>query len=428
MGASDQRRRQQQQWLDDNSMSKNDDGNDKDNARTSVFTTATTTTTTSANNPLYANDDDEDGGGVEGSPASVLVNYFLKSHGGAHALQCLCSLLASSAGVASLALSSSKQYPRMKVTLLKRTMLFAMIKHVSGLFAAVLVAARAIPEVGLRKSRMWMEQLALDPVSQYIFYAACVLLWLPSTSPASASSGRMQNLVMFSPDETKLPWITAILVGPILLREIVSTILVISDVLVLWVTTSTTPSMDESEKDGNGQRNVQVVQTLLQIGRSTTNAFMSLLVTPTTWRSADPAMRQQILAKLTSQVSLILEVLVGVIMLLDAIGRVGQWIFGTATVGDDHKPLFLDVVKRLICARIYLQFLWRRKRKIHKLVTNIRGGSSQLPFHVLDILMDPFKSMGLEKPKTRRQHDKDKNRDFSWSDYLMEMMIGMNEE
>lgn len=36
----------------------------------------------------------DDGGSVEAAPSSVLAHYFLKSHGGAHALQSVCSLLA----------------------------------------------------------------------------------------------------------------------------------------------------------------------------------------------------------------------------------------------------------------------------------------------------------------------------------------------
>ena len=42
-------------------------------------------------------DDDEDDR-VEAAPASIVVYYFLKSHGGAHVLQCFCSLLATGAG------------------------------------------------------------------------------------------------------------------------------------------------------------------------------------------------------------------------------------------------------------------------------------------------------------------------------------------
>lgn len=352
-------------------------------------------------------EEDVDDGGMEGSPTSVLVSYFLKSHGGAHALQCLCSLLASSAGFAALFFPTKNP---MKLVLLKRTMLFAMTKHVSGLFAAALLAARAIPEVGLRKARVWMEQLALDPVSQYVFYAACVLLWLPS------SSAGIQKLLIVPVE--KVSWVFLVLLGPILLREAVSTVLVISDVLVLWATSSSSVgAIDmEDEKANVTQQKVEAIQKLLQMSQSLVNAFMSLLVTPSKWRSADPAMRQQILAKLTSQISLALEVSVGAIFAIDAFFRSCQFVFGVTA--PTNKPTFLEVVKRLICARIYIQFLWTRKRKINKLVTNIRGGSAQLPFYILDILIDPRSSMGLEKPKPKPSSINDgENRVLTWKDY-----------
>eukprot|EP00566_Odontella_aurita_P022677 CAMPEP_0113581416 /NCGR_PEP_ID=MMETSP0015_2-20120614/31286_1 /TAXON_ID=2838 /ORGANISM="Odontella" /LENGTH=141 /DNA_ID=CAMNT_0000485853 /DNA_START=48 /DNA_END=470 /DNA_ORIENTATION=- /assembly_acc=CAM_ASM_000160 len=53
--------------------------------------------------------DDEDsgiGGGVEASPTAVLANYFLRTHGGAHGVQCLLSLLSVAAGVAALLVPS----------------------------------------------------------------------------------------------------------------------------------------------------------------------------------------------------------------------------------------------------------------------------------------------------------------------------------
>ncbi|CAB9530378.1 expressed unknown protein [Seminavis robusta] len=323
---------------------------------------------------------EDDDGGVAGSPSSVVASYFLKSHGGAHALQCVCSLLASSAGFASLMLPANSPLRRV---LLKRTMLFAMTKHVAGLLGAALIAGRAIPDVGLRKARVWMEQLAADPVSQYVFYAACVLLWLPSnpTTPLFVSGDNSKSL----------SWIPSVLVLPILLREVVSTMLVISDVLVLW-SASIQSSSDEEDDSGH-----EAIENLLQVSQKGINVVMSLLVTPSTWRSADPAERQRILAKLTSKVSLLLEVIVGLILTVDAMARMMQLVFGTTATS--AKPALVSVIKRLICARIYLHFLWSRKRKINKLVVNIRGGSSQLPFYVLDVLLDPMAAMGLQQEK-----------------------------
>ena len=78
------------------------------------------------------------------------MNYFLKSHGGAHAIQCLCSALASLAGMAALVVKPTSP---MRITLLQRTMLFAMMKHVSGLLASSVVAAKAIPEANVQNVR-----------------------------------------------------------------------------------------------------------------------------------------------------------------------------------------------------------------------------------------------------------------------------------
>ena len=44
----------------------------------------------------------EDASGVEASPSAVLVNYFLKSHGGVHRLQSACSLLSTLFGIEAL--------------------------------------------------------------------------------------------------------------------------------------------------------------------------------------------------------------------------------------------------------------------------------------------------------------------------------------
>ena len=87
-----------------------------------------------------------------------------------------------------------------------------------------------------------------------------------------------------------------------------------------------------------------------------------------------------------------------------------------------------SVVKRLICARLYLQFLWSRKRKINRLVTDIRGGSAQLPFYVLDVLMDPWAAMGL--PKSQKQppqlNEKRDMGDLTWKDYVR-LALGLDE-
>jgi hypothetical protein len=355
--------------------------------------------------PLSSSDENENetapDAGVAGSPTSVLVNYFLKSHGGAHAVQSLCSLLASSAGFASLFLPPTSP---LRLVLMKRTLLFAMAKHVAGLLGAALIAGRAIPKVGLRKARVWMEQLAGDPVSQYVFYSACILLWLPSSSQQEPRQQQQQQPLLVMGFQNNNPWIPMVLVMPILLREVVSTMLVVSDVLVLWTMSSDDTTSRSSSQEGT----TTSIESLLQACQKAINVGMSLLVTPDRWKSANPAGRQVILAKLTFQVSLALEVIVGLILTLDAVAQTLSIIFGTssssAAAAAAAKPSFLSVMKRLICAHLYVQFLWSRKRKINQLSVNIRGGSTQLPFYVLDVLMDPLAAMGLsDKDKQQQQ-------------------------
>jgi len=325
---------------------------------------------------------EEDGGGVEAAPTSVLANYFLKSHGGAHALQCVCSLLAALSATGALMVSNSS----LRLIMMRRAMLFAMTKHVSGLLAVTSMTATAIPEVGLRRARAWIEQLARDPVSQYVFYAALIMLWLPSNAWWLDGS-LFSRLAPF------------ILLGPILLREVASTAFVISDILVLLTTSG-------------GKENAP---RILQIGQSIMNAFMSILVTPSVWRSASAQTRQEILAKLTSRTSLIFELCVGLLLSLDALVSVWEFAFKPT----EQRPSLTDVIKRIFCARLYLNFLWVRRRKIVKLGMHVRGGAGELPFRVLELVLHPKSSMGLE---IKEKDEAERN----WLD-LVVMGLGMDE-
>jgi hypothetical protein len=263
-------------------------------------------------------------------------------------------------------------------------MLFAMTKHVSGLLAATSMTATAIPEVGLRKARTWVKKLAQDPVSQYIFYSALILIWLPSSQKA---------WWLVSPLTSRLA--PGVLLGPILLRESTSTAFVISDILILLTTSG-------------GKENAP---RILQIGQSLHDAFMSVLVTPSVWKSASAQQRQEILAKLASRTSLILELCVGLLLSMDAAMSLWEFSF------QPERPPFAQVLKRIFCARLYLNFLWVRRRKIVKLGNQLRGGAGQFPFRVLDVILDPQSSMGLEMKQ--RDHK-------TWMDYAV-MALGLDE-
>jgi hypothetical protein len=328
-----------------------------------------------------------EGGGVQASQSSVIANYFLKSHGGAHGLQCLCSALATLSGLGAVALNASSKRNAaigLTYTMLQRTFLFAMLKHVSGMLAAASIAAKAIPRIGLSQSRQWMEKLVLDPVSQYVFFNALMLLWLPKKQRV------VQGACWWWSSSGK--WIIPMMLGPILIREVISNMLVISDVLVLW---SVGGKDDSSASSSDG------IETVLKVSQSIINAVMSLLVTPTAWRSADAAQRQAILSKLVSRVSLVLEVAIGCLMLLDAVFG----LFGAAFFSGAKRPSFVESLTRLICVRLYIHFLWVRRSKIKKLGLKMRGGASKLPFYVLDVLDHPGKALGIVEEKEPKDID-----------------------
>mmetsp|Transcript_117644 Transcript_117644/g.340094 ORF Transcript_117644/g.340094 Transcript_117644/m.340094 type:complete len:538 (+) Transcript_117644:82-1695(+) len=308
-----------------------------------------------------------EGGGVQASQSSVIANYFIKSHGGAHALQCVCSALCTMSGLAAI-----MTYPRpnsvgLTYTLLQRTFLFAMLKHVSGMLAAASIAAKAIPKIGLSQARQWMEKLVMDPVSQYVFFNALMLLWLPQKQRV------LDGQCWWWSKSYMIP----LMIGPIMLREVISNLLVISDVMVLWNVGSESKS--------------SAIETILKVSQAIINAIMSLLVTPTVWRAADAAKRQAILSKLVSRVSLVFEVAIGALLFMDA--TLG--VIGAAFMSGAKRPPFKENLTRMICVRLYIHFLWVRRAKIKKVATKMRGGAASLPFYILDILDHPARAMGI---------------------------------
>jgi hypothetical protein len=341
-----------------------------------------------------------DAGGVEVAPASVVVHYFLKSHGGAHALQTFCSVLAAVVGIAACWISNTSLID-LKITLLRRCMMFAMIKHVAGLLGASLVAAQGIRNAAdFAKTRKLLQQLATDPVSQYVFYTACVLLWLPI--PTTKTKTMLDTKSFWWQSHRVVPFI---LTGPVVLREMISSALVVSDVLVLWACSS-------ASDVGS------TIKRLLSISQSIIDAFMSLLVSASTWRSSNASQRQAILAKLTSKISLFLELCVGIIFIIDSISGLLGFLFTSSA----DRPGALEILKRLTCTRLYLQFLYTRRRKIQRLATTIRGGASQVPFYVLSVLMDPRSSIGLPKKKSSAKETDQ----WTWGDYIR-IALGFDE-
>jgi len=325
--------------------------------------------------------------GVEAAPTAVVVHYFLKSHGGAHALQSACSALATAAGLLACVAPL-----KMRCAVIQRCLMLAMVKYVSGLLAACLVTAKTIPVTGYREALSRMESLVDDPVAQYLFYTACTMLWMPT-----------------EPWHTR-QWAVAALVGPVVLREAVSTAWVIADVLVLL-----TCSREDIEKGGSAL-----------VGMA--NAFLSILFTPARWRGATLPERQGMLAKRVSQLSLALEVAVGLIMTVDAFTGLVYWTMGLQLGGITARPNALGLFKRCICTRLYFQFLWNRRQKIQVLATDVRGGAAQFPMYVMQVLMDPAASMGLAvENKASVDNSTSTSGLLSWKDYV-KVALGLDED
>lgn len=321
------------------------------------------------------------GGGVQASPTSVIANYFLKSHGGAHLLQSVCSLLATASALGTL-MAASKQSPTWTAILLRRTFIFAMIKHLSGLLASASIAAKAIPKIGLGQSRKMMEDIVREPVAQYVFYTAMLLLWSPRTLVAEVSGtgnsvAVTKSVVWWWP---RWRWmVTTMLLGPILLREVISNVLVISDILVLWSV-------------GGGGETGAALEQFLKVSQSLVNATMSLLVSPTKWRSADPSERQAILAGLISKLSLAFEGGVGAILVWDLLIVFLQLCFGMG----GPRPAWYQALTKMVVVRLYVHYLLTlRRKKYARLATDVRGGAVQFPVWALDALYDPAKALGI---------------------------------
>jgi len=189
-----------------------------------------------------------------------------------------------------------------------------------------------------------------------------------------------------------------------LLREVVSNILIISDILVLWTV-------------GGGEQDTVVLERVLKISQSIVNNSMSLLVSPTQWRSADPAQRQAILAGLVSKISLFLEAGVCGILVVDFFIGLMQLIFGGVMGGSKQRPVWYEALTKIIVIRLYVHYLvYIRRKKLSKLATEIRGGAVQFPLWVLDSLYDPAKAIGISTSQTTKKNIN--KEELSWRDYL----------
>jgi hypothetical protein len=304
----------------------------------------------------------------------------------------------------------------------------AVAKHASGFIGALLLGASKIPQLGIRNTRRHLELVASDPVGQYLFYCSLLVVWMSwfggsggggmtayiarlkgtvisimNASVGAADSSNTEQSVAATEllnalSQNPPPWylsqshggsvIPNIMLAPILLREIISILWVTSDVLTLVFTSS-------------GGITGRFMHGVLSSCRSIIDAFMSILITSDKWRKADSFQRQRTLAKLVSQCSLGMELVMGAVLIGDAIQSFWKFAFlgpnvavssdGNAASGPSLP--FKVVLGKIVCAHFYLNFLLTRRRKIQVLVGSIRGGA--FLDRMLDILIDPKKEMGL---------------------------------
>lgn len=336
-----------------------------------------------------------DGGGVEASKTSILANYFLQSHGGAYVFQCIASLLSVLFGLSSFLIPLSPSALSLKTTLLKKCLLFALTKHFSGLVAASFLSAKQIPQIGLFRTRKKIHAMARDPVAQYLFYCALLLFWISS----SVVDGTSLEVLVHKSNNKYNKLLHLNMLGPILIREIIHLSWVLWDV----VTILGLPSDDDEESSAL----LQVLTPFIKVMGTSVDAFMSLLFTPDVWRGTSTSTtsgkqqeqgmmikRQRLMAKLVSRISLLMEIFCGIAIIFDALMKTIH--FTILNPRDDKRPNIMTLFKSVLCARLYFNFLVVRQRKIVDLVTTIRGGAVTYSIHrVLDVLLEPKKTMGL---------------------------------
>lgn len=373
-------------------------------------------------NKYRYNDDEEE---IQQQRPSVLISeYFVMTHGGTHIAQCLLSLLASMLGVACLLLPSFPSHglgttivsnkdatafsryillSTTKCQLLQQTLLVAMAKHASGIVGAINLGAHQIPRTGVRDARRRIELVASDPVGQYLFYCSLLAVWIGWFGGGNGS-GRMGDYVAelkgnvisimnaaaittttttdYSTTTTTTaptvqlldalsqhppPWflcqspygvghiVPFLALGPILLREVISVVWVCSDVLTLL-------SVSTSGMTG------AILSRALTTSNAAMDIFMSTVISRERWRDADSFQRQRSLSFLVSRISLLMELAMGAVLLVDA--AVSFWTYAfigpttTMTSGkiSGHYP-FRSMLGKTVCAHLYINFLLSRMKK-----------------------------------------------------------------
>jgi len=274
-----------------------------------------------------------------------LENYFFKSHCGLYWIQTLSSLLASVLGTWSVSIvlrqamvpqssSSAISNGALPFVLMRRCLLTALSKYVTGFGAIILLSAAQIRSIGLHRTRTRIRKILTSTeegaIAQYLFYCAILLVW---TRPPK--------------DYNILPWymshvpLVTSLLGPILLREIVHVAWVISDIMVI---------ISRGQKHGAGF----LIHLLHSSFAAVFNGWMRLLVGSDIWSKADSLTRQRLLSVLAMRLSLLMELCTGCLILLDTLRKFADYCL---IIPGSQRPPLMDVVKGVFCSRLYLHYL-----------------------------------------------------------------------
>jgi hypothetical protein len=166
-----------------------------------------------------------------------LENYFFKSHCGLYWIQTLSSLLASVLGTWSVSIalrqamvhqssSSAISNCALPFVLMRRCLLTALSKYVTGFGAIILSSAAQIRSIGLHRTRTRIRKILTsteeEAIAQYLFYCAILLVWTRPPKDYNILPWYMRHV----------PLVTSLL-GAILLRKTAHVAWVISDIMVI---------------------------------------------------------------------------------------------------------------------------------------------------------------------------------------------------
>lgn len=358
---------------------------------------------------------------------SVVADYFLHTHGGTHAAQCLLSLLAAALGLACLTLPAVPSPAAIAATapsadalarrllraaarhdLLQQTLLLAAAKHAVGLLGAASLGASArhgIPRLGVREARRHLEAVASDPVGRYLFYCALLSVWLGWFGGGAAGGGAREYAAGLRGSVVAVthasaataedapsavpqlldalarhppPWFLAratggavvpvFLLAPVLLREVGAVLWVLADVLSL-----------ATAGDGMAHR---LGAAVLGAGRAVLDAVLGPLLPADAWRRADSRARQRALAGLVARLSRAPELAVGGVLVADAAHAAWGCAVGGPAPGGAAGGRWVRcrrVAGTAACARLYLRFLAQGRHGRAAAIGSVRDGAARPP-------------------------------------------------